>query len=263
MPAIYAHYRFGKEVSRRLEGELKQVVRKHEPQFRIGLQGPDVLFFYKPYRRNRVAKYGINMHAVSAKPFFEHALSIIREKGRNSREYAYLLGFLCHYILDSECHPYVSEMIEKTGVQHMEIEEEFEKQLLRMDQENPFSYRLDKLIPTDELTAAVISPFYTNISAEVMKEALRTCKMVKQLFRAKGPVKRSLLNLALKLSGQYKSFKGLVHQSVDHPKCKISNEGLQKRFDHAVDIAVDMMHSFDESVKTERELNVRFDRTFE
>ena len=26
------------------------------------------------------------------------------------------MGFICHYILDSECHPYVTQMIEKTGV---------------------------------------------------------------------------------------------------------------------------------------------------
>lgn len=42
MPAFYAHDRFGKEVSARLDGELKQIVKKHYRQFRIGLQGPDL-----------------------------------------------------------------------------------------------------------------------------------------------------------------------------------------------------------------------------
>lgn len=52
---------------------------------------------------------------------------MVRKRGESSREYAYLMGFVCHFILDSECHPYVEEYIEKSGVQHLEIEEEFEK----------------------------------------------------------------------------------------------------------------------------------------
>ena len=41
MPAVYAHYRFGAKVSRKLEGDLKEIVTKYHPQFAIGLQGPD------------------------------------------------------------------------------------------------------------------------------------------------------------------------------------------------------------------------------
>lgn len=263
MPAIYAHNRFGAKVSKQMEGELKEIVRNHYTQFRIGLQGPDLFFFYKPYSGNEIVKYGSGMHAVSARPFFEHAVSIIREKGRSSREYAYLIGFICHYILDSECHPYVSEMIEKTGVQHMEIEEEFEKKLLRMDEKDEFKYRLDKLVPTDDLTAEVILPFYPEISLEVMKETLKTMKLVKKIFRAPNAFKRKVLNLALKVSGMYKEYSGLVHQTIDNPKCRESNEGLQERFDNAIAIAVEMIYSFDEAVQTGKELEKRFDRTFE
>ena len=33
------------------------------------------------------------MHSVSAYPFFSQAVKIVQEKGRDSKEYAYLLGF--------------------------------------------------------------------------------------------------------------------------------------------------------------------------
>ena len=50
MPAYYAHYRFGKEVSSKLtKVQLKEVISKYYPQFAMGLQGPDPFFFYKPY----------------------------------------------------------------------------------------------------------------------------------------------------------------------------------------------------------------------
>ena len=102
MPAFYAHERFGKKVWQQTEGDLKEIIRSHYPQFRIGLQGPDIFFFYRLYTNNKVSKYGTDMHAVSAYPFFLRALEIVRRKGRETKEYAYLLGFLCHYILDSE-----------------------------------------------------------------------------------------------------------------------------------------------------------------
>lgn len=129
MPAIYAHDRFGEKAAKKLDGELKRFVFEYYPQFEIGLQGSDIFFFYRPYMKNKIIKYGHHLHGISAKPFFEHAMKVINKRGRDSAQYAYLLGFICHYILDSECHPYISQMIEKTGVQHLEIEEEFEKSL--------------------------------------------------------------------------------------------------------------------------------------
>ena len=90
MPAFYAHERFGKKVWQQTEGDLKEIIRSHYPQFRIGLQGPDIFFFYRLYTNNKVSKYGTDMHAVSAYPVFLRALEIVRRKGRETKEYAYL-----------------------------------------------------------------------------------------------------------------------------------------------------------------------------
>ena len=46
MPALYAHNRFGQKVLEQLKGELKDIVTAHDTQFKIGLQGPDIFFFY-------------------------------------------------------------------------------------------------------------------------------------------------------------------------------------------------------------------------
>ena len=133
MPALYAHDRFGEKVSEKSDGELKNIIFKYYNQYEVGLQGPDIFFFFGAHTDNPVVRFGEHLHNVSAAPFFANALGVIRQKGRMSREYAYLCGFVCHFILDSECHPYVEEMIKETGVQHLEIEEEFEKLLLKED----------------------------------------------------------------------------------------------------------------------------------
>lgn len=263
MPAFYAHDRFGTKVYEKITGDLKKIIKDHYVQYEIGMQGPDIFFFYRPYSNNDVVKYGNRLHTVSARPFFLHALDIIKTKGRDSKEYAYLLGFLTHYILDSECHSYVNEMIARSGVQHLEIEEEFEKKLLKMDGKDPLGYELAKLIPTDDETAEAIYPFFPGFDALTVKKALMDMKLIKKLFTAPGKVKHTTINTAFRLTGKRAYLKGLMNQHQDNPNCFESNEGLIHRFDHAIDIAVDMIYSLDESLLTGKKLNDRFNRTFE
>lgn len=263
MPALYAHNRFGQKVLEQLKGELKDIVTAHDTQFKIGLQGPDIFFFYKAYSKNDVTRYGSHLHEISAYPFFKRALKIIKERGRNSREYAYLLGFICHFVLDSECHPYVSEMIEKTGIGHVEIEGEFEKKLLRMDQKDPLAYPLSKLVPTDTATALAIAPFFEGKDWVTVKKSLRWMKRIEKLITAPGPIKYNLIEGILKTAGKYPDYKGMMRQHKDNEKCLESNIGLLKRFDKAVSVAVWIIESFDESLQKGKVLDERFDRTFE
>ena len=263
MPAFYAHDCFGEKVLGKTDGEIREIILKYYAQFEIGLQGPDIFFFYRPYSKNKIVKYGNHLHAVSARPFFERAVRAAGAAGRDSAQYAYLLGFICHFILDSECHPYVAEMIEKTGVQHLEIEEEFEKYLLRKDGLHPLAYRLGRLVPTDEYTAKAIAPFYPGISWQIVQSSLRWLRFIKNLLRAPGRVKQGLINTIMKMGGRYAYSKGLMHQRVDNPKCAESNQELYLRFVGAIEIAAEMIESLDESLRNGQELNHRFDRTFE
>ena len=132
MPAFYAHDRFGKKVAERLPKTLQQTVKRHYRQYRIGLQGPDLFFFYQPYRPKPGDK---NMEIISMIfpqcPFSSTPRKVVRKRGESSREYAYLMGFVCHFILDSECHPYVEKMIHESGISHSEIEMEFDRLSLK------------------------------------------------------------------------------------------------------------------------------------
>ncbi len=263
MPAIYAHDRFGAEVSERLEPELKHIIEKNPAPYAIGLQGPDLLFFYRPWGKNRVNQYGVHLHKVSALPFFEHARKIVEQYGRESAEYSYLLGFICHFILDSECHPYVTQMVGKIGVAHLEIEEEFEKLLLRRDGKDALSFPTATLVPTDIRTAAAIAPFYEGIDRKIVLQSLKDLKMVKKLFCAPGALKQGFINTTMKVLRHYDEMKGLMHQRTDNPACRETDEGLMERYEGAIGVAVEMIRSFDGSLYAEQELDARFDRTFE
>ena len=70
MPAVYAHYKFGKEVYRALPQDIRQLVKENAPAYWLGLHGPDLLFYYRALGKNRINQLGVRMHRESARFFF-------------------------------------------------------------------------------------------------------------------------------------------------------------------------------------------------
>jgi hypothetical protein len=104
MPDCAAHYQFGQDVLGRLDPELKSCALAYWREYDMGLQGPDIFFFYQPYHKTRIADYGIARHEQPAIRMFSPILAEVRENAVLS----YLMGLICHYTLDSCCHPYVN-----------------------------------------------------------------------------------------------------------------------------------------------------------
>lgn len=245
MPAIYAHNQFGNRVLQQLDAKKRALILKYLRQFRIGLQGPDYLFFYKPLSKNPISRVGYALHEEPAAGFMEHAREVIRENGTDSPEYAYILGFICHFSLNDECHPFVAEQIEKTGVGHIEIESEFEKLLMRKNGEEPLAYPVGRTFPTDRETAECIAKFYDGVGADDARKALKSMKRYKNLLVAPGKVKRTILDTGMKLSGHYGELQGHLLKPTDNPKCEESNQGLYERFQKAVPVAEQLIQDFD------------------
>ncbi|MCD7745168.1 MAG: zinc dependent phospholipase C family protein [Lachnospiraceae bacterium] len=263
MPAVYAHDRFGVEVRNQMNEELASITNRYNSAYREGLQGPDIFFFYHPWGKNRVQRYGTRLHREDAAPFFRHAISVVRKYGRDSSQYAYLLGFICHFTLDSECHPYIEEQIKRSGVAHLEIEAEFEKYLLREDHLDPVGFRSANLVHTDADTAAAIEPFFPSMDQKKTIDSLRGMRFVKGLFRAPNPLKQGAINSIMKLIGQYHEMNGLMNQRKDNPLCKESNARLRGLYAGAVPLALTLQEQFDDCLRTGKKLPERFHRNFE
>ena len=48
MPTTYTHYRLGRGVRKLLDRDERRIIEANIELFRIGLHGPDILFYYKP-----------------------------------------------------------------------------------------------------------------------------------------------------------------------------------------------------------------------
>lgn len=178
MPAIVAHYQFGQMVLENLCQPIKELIIKHKNMFDIGLQGPDILFFYKPYKKNLVSDTGYKIHDENAEEFFNNA---IKYSFKNEKYLVYLLGVVCHYSLDKACHPYVNS-ISKNSIIHQSIESDFEFYLIKLFNLN---YKRHIYITKKNLNFSIISIAYNKISAKQIRKAILSMRKYVRLLEYK------------------------------------------------------------------------------
>lgn len=262
MPTTYTHYRFGKDVISALPRPLKTAVESNRELFDIGLHGPDILFYYQALKPNPVSAQGFGLHEKMADVFFQNAEKVIAKSENPAAARAYMYGFICHFALDSECHPYVERMIQVSGISHSEIEMELDRYLLVEDGIKPVSYLgTNHVRPTLE-NAKIIAPFFEDLSAETVQKSLKSMIICHKLLLAQNPVKRKVLFAGMKLVGKYENLHGMVMSEEPNEKCREYCLLLKKLYAGAVPLAADLIMKYQKALFQEATLPKRFHRTF-
>lgn len=113
MPDLVAHYYLGHRVFDTLPPEMQQKINR--PLYDFTTAGPDAWFSigFPVKKRRKLLVRGKVMHTQKTGEFLQ-CLAEQAKKRPASRDdlFSYLAGFLCHYWLDSFCHPYI---MTKTG----------------------------------------------------------------------------------------------------------------------------------------------------
>ena len=117
MPGFTTHYVLGMKAYNDMpQNNLKFIIAKYRWLYQLGLQGPDMFFYNLPILRHRDHRnVGSLCMNTMCNYFFRCCfLQLSRIGSRQQREegLAYMCGFICHYIGDSICHPYVYGRIE-------------------------------------------------------------------------------------------------------------------------------------------------------
>jgi hypothetical protein len=159
-----AHYQFGQDVLSRLGNAPGQSVLTFKREFDVGLQGPDIFLFYKPYRSNRIFNYGKARHEEPAVRMFAPMLEKTREKAALS----YFIGIICHYVLDKCCHPYVSAH-SSARYDHQRMESAFDRYVMsRAGLTKPrYCY-----LPAGGLEYAAMASLWPGIEASIIKKCI-------------------------------------------------------------------------------------------
>lgn len=262
MPTTYTHYRFGKDVLKGLPKPLQQQIEAHRELFDIGLHGPDILFYYRFFQKNHVNQQGFGLHDLYADAFFERAVQVIEHAEDKGAARAYIYGVICHFSLDSECHPYVEKMIQTSGISHSEIEMEFDRYLLTSDHIEPVSYYGTKHIHPTKKNGEVIAPFYKKIKPEELKKSLWWMNLVHKGLLAPGKIKRNILFGVMKMIGMYDTGKGMVMSLEPNPACERFCQILKKQYDGAIPLAIHLITSYQKVLFDKEPLPGRFHETF-
>lgn len=262
MPTTYAHYKFGEEVIGALGRPLQSAIENNRELFDFGVHGPDLLFYYKALTRNPVNGQGYALHERPAAPFFRHAAEVIGRSPDPAAARAYVYGFICHFALDSECHPYVEKMIHESGIGHSEIEMEFDRMLMKEDYINPV-----RCLPTGHLhpskkNAEVIAPFFENMTPELIEKSMRGMLFCLKALHAPGMMKRRLLFAGMKIAGQYEDKHGMVMSLEPNPACREYCRVLKRQYAGAVPLAAGLIIQYQKTLFEGKELPERFEKTF-
>lgn len=264
MPSLYAHHSFGKEVYQKLPKELKQVVRKYPKAFNAGLQGPDFLFFYRPFIKCKPNILGHAQHGQPFQDFLEKVRPTIQKKGKNCGEYAYLLGFICHFMLDSESHTFVNKKAEEPGYNHLVMEIEFDRHLMKKDGKNPILYPAWKHVCWDKEVLNAIHGVYNSfdISKKEIEKSLRSMSFIKWFLTTGRTFRRLFIRSVMFISGKYHKLEGYMMDLIPKHSSRQTNYVLEKIYTKTIDMCLDMIKNFDEVILTDKPFHERFGTTF-
>ena len=126
MPDIAVHAAFGREVRAELDREIAERIR--DVPYTFALFGPDIWFMYQPWKRREGR--GRRMHTTRTGEFLAALARQAKESRSREEMFSYLAGFLCHYALDAETHPYIIHMTEekiKVPRGHMSFEHSLDR----------------------------------------------------------------------------------------------------------------------------------------
>ncbi len=255
MPAIFTHIQFGKEVVKALPPSLQGLVAQHPECFYLGTQGPDILFYHKPLKKkakNPARKKGWDLHEIPPEGFFLTAAKLLLTDGENrdaegnfvpnSAEAAYVLGFLCHFTLDSQCHPYIDER-SVDGLTHGKIESELDKFHLERVGKPVRGFNAATLFFPDgecrEAGAKILG-----VSKENMRVAIKSMRKINGFFSHKCGFVHGFCHFVLTLVGMNKSFGEMFLHKKDDLRCKELLPVLYKKFNAAIPLACSVIIEF-------------------
>ncbi|MCI8454439.1 MAG: zinc dependent phospholipase C family protein [Lachnospiraceae bacterium] len=267
MPAVFAHDLFGRMIESRLSGEKRRLIRRNKDCFYLGLQGPDPLFFYRPSVKNAIRLTGNSLHAQKSTVLFEDGISAIIEarKAGNSRQeeafLSYLMGFVCHFALDSSLHGFINYQDRFSGFSHTALETELDRTLLLKEGYEPFrTVRASHLKITRDTVMAMSRIFGVPKAAAV--EMLASMKLFNRLFVNASEATKQAVCFLIRPVKEYQLARGMFMWKTSPEGCGELVAIMERMFYQALPTGERLVNALWESVQAGAALPKRFDQRF-
>lgn len=262
MPAITAHYFFGQEVFKKLPKEIQMFIGRNKAAFDLGLQGPDLLFYYKPFKINEVTKQGSQIHWQVAEEIINLAIKTTKET-TDDTELSYLLGFACHFVLDSSLHNEISQIAPEIK-DHFLLEAEMDRRIILENYlGKPHIFKRYKLVKTNFRRYGWLQTIYPNVEIKKLKKCVRSIAFYMHLLYSKGDIKKKLLAYMEKMLRKEGSFTSMMINKQENKKFSKPANKLCKRIDGIVMTGVMAIANIYECVQSDATLHELFNKNFE
>lgn len=261
MPTTYAHWRFGDKCIRMLPDDLQNIILNNRAIFDYGVHGPDIFFYYNCLKHNEVNRYGSAMHDIPYKDTLAQIKENFKKTENKDMALSYLLGFTCHFTLDSYCHGFIEKVDETTPYSHGKIESQFDRYLLIKDGFNPVTKSVTDMFHPDKKMAKVISGLFNKFDEDIIYKTLKDQKLYLNLLKDNSDIKRFFLTTAMDIA-KVPSFKDLLITKENVEELKPVNIRLNKYFDMALKHYPVLADSLIGYLSDKNELNTYFKHNF-
>ena len=261
MPTTYAHWRFGDKCIRMLPDDLQNIILNNRAIFDYGVHGPDIFFYYNCLKHNEVNRYGSAMHDIPYKDTLAQIKENFKKTENKDMALSYLLGFTCHFTLDSYCHGFIEKVDETMPYSHGKIESQFDRYLLIKDGFNPVTKSVTDMFHPDEKMAKVISGLFNKFDEDIIYKTLKDQKLYLNLLKDNSDIKRFFLTTAMDIA-KVPSFKDLLITRENVEELKPINIRLKKYFDMALKHYPVLADSLIGYLSDKNELNTYFKHNF-
>lgn len=261
MPTTYAHWRFGDKCIRMLPDDLQNIILNNRAIFDYGVHGPDIFFYYNCLKHNEVNRYGSAMHDIPYKDTLAQIKENFKKTENKDMALSYLLGFTCHFTLDSYCHGFIEKVDETMPYSHGKIESQFDRYLLIKDGFNPVTKSVTDMFHPDKKMAKVISGLFNKFDEDIIYKTLKDQKLYLNLLKDNSDIKRFFLTTAMDIA-KVPSFKDLLITKENVEELKPINIRLNKYFDMALKHYPILADSLIGYLSDKNELNTYFKHNF-
>ncbi|MCL1846619.1 MAG: zinc dependent phospholipase C family protein [Coriobacteriia bacterium] len=260
MPALLTHDFFGQDVwAQGAKDHLgppedSPLAQQVYELFLLGNQGPDPFFYLQRVPRFVQGKrFGSLLHTERVNETIEsfQRIALCMPQPQQTLLKAYLMGFICHYALDSTAHPLVYAQqyaICDAGVKgldrrdgntvHVQMEADLDMMLLRQRRglgPREYNYTLEVLQVSEDLLALLASAYtamthevhHNNYPAQTFSQGVRDMRLTIRLLYSPRGIKRALIGGAERLFSRHSFAQALS------PRCDVGETCDFDNHEHA------------------------------
>ena len=273
MPGFLTHYISGQALLKVVDPAISKIITPHERLYNLGTQGPDIFFYYMPgHLRKRSRGVGTQMHLNDLGLFLTEMANVAKDAHPKARDviFSYTAGFVMHYALDVNAHPYVYEMTHhdnapkiKNSASHRKFETAIDTVMLRlMSSKKPADYNQWELIDAkgyemytaSAATSEVLNTVYgRNIPVKIVQRAMRFTVFLTRLLQSRKGRRKRWMELVENVTIRENLFSAMVHKQevcggqdyLNTQKCdwhapweaddEIHNDSFVERYQAAID----------------------------